>query len=292
MLKSMTGFGRASAENDGRTITVELKSVNHRYLDLSFRMPRHIGFAEDAIKTVLTDSLSRGHVDVYVFYRNTRNDARAVSVDTSLLGEYLAEARRAAAELDVPDDLTMSALLRLPDVTQLTEAEEDRGAVAGLAAGAAADAVSQLIAMRESEGAKLRADFSSNIEETRAIVAAIALHAPKVAEMYKARLETAIAAVTEPQLIDRQRLATEVALFADRASIDEELVRLDSHFKQFFELMDMDEPVGRRLDFLIQEMNREFNTIGSKANDGEITALVIRGKAQVEKLREQVQNVE
>lgn len=292
MLKSMTGFGRATAESDGRTVTVELKSVNHRYLDLGFRMPRHIGFAEDAIKAVLTEKLARGHVDVYVFYRNARNDARAVAVDTELMKQYLIEARRAAAELEIKDDLAMSHMLRLPDVTQLTEAEEDRAAVAAVTAAATEEAAGQLIAMRESEGAKLKADFVANINETRAIAGDIAKLAPKVAELYKARLDSAIAAVVEPQLIDRQRLATEVALFADRASIDEELVRLDSHFKQFFELMDMDEPVGRRLDFLIQEMNREFNTIGSKANDGGITALVIRGKAQVEKLREQVQNVE
>ena len=235
MVSSMTGFGRGRAAQDGREMTVELKSVNHRYLDLSFRMPRHISFAEDTLRTALNDSLSRGHVDVYVNYRNTRSDAKEVRIDTALLGAYLKSVKAAAAELREENDMTLSNALRLPDVTDIVEADEDDEAVKALT---------------------------------------------------KEAVDKAIVEV------DAQRLATEVALFADKASIDEELVRLKSHTAQARELLSQSEAAGRRLDFVVQEMNREFNTIGSKANDAEIARLVILGKAELEKIREQVQNIE
>ena len=292
MVNSMTGFGRGKAARDGREITIELKSVNHRYLDLSFRMPRHVSFLEDALRTGIGAALARGHVDAYVNYRNTRTDARTVEIDGALLGAYMTAGREAAASFSLEDDLTLSNALRLPDVTTVTEADEDREAVTALAKEALALALSELKAARAGEGKRLCADLSARLETICEIAAQIAQRAPLVVEEYRVRLNERIEALLGKTEVDRQRLATEVALFADKASIDEELVRLKSHAAQMRELFSGAEAAGRRLDFVVQEMNREFNTIGSKANDGEITRRVILGKAEIEKIREQIQNIE
>lgn len=292
MVNSMTGFGRACVEKDGREITVELKSVNHRYLDLGFRMPRAIGFVEDTIRGVLGGELSRGHVDVFVFYKNNRDDARRVNVDTHLLGEYLKAARAAAEEFSLRDDVGLSAALRLPDVTEIVEADEDRDAVCAITAEACRLACAELKAMRAREGVKLYDDLCGKSRTVEDIKDRIARRAPEVVEEYRVKLTERIEKMLGSVEVDRARLATEVALFADKAGIDEEIVRLTSHVTQFRAMLDSAEPSGRKLDFIVQEMNREFNTIGSKANDGDIVNLVIAGKGEVEKIREQVQNIE
>ncbi len=292
MANSMTGFGRANALKDGREMTVELKSVNHRYLDLGFRMPRHISFLEDEIRRVLTEKLTRGHVDVFVTYRNTRNDAKQVVVDPALLEAYLAAAGECADKYGLRNDLSVVNALRFPDVVDVVEAEEDRDAVIALADDALIAACDELIGMRRIEGERLSADLLTRLDSVLAIRAAIAERAPFVVQDYRARLNERIAAVLAETEVDTARLATEVALFADRANIDEELVRLKSHVAAARELLENGVAVGRKMDFIVQEMNREFNTIGSKANDKEITALVIEGKAEIEKIREQVQNLE
>ena len=286
MVSSMTGFGRGRAAQDGREMTVELKSVNHRYLDLSFRMPRHISFAEDTLRTALNDSLSRGHVDVYVNYRNTRSDAKEVRIDTALLGAYLKSVKAAAAELREENDMTLSNALRLPDVTDIVEADEDDEAVKALTKEAVDKAIAELITAR-------RGDLTERLATVDELRGKIETRAPMVVEEYRIKLNERIEAMLGGTVeVDVQRLATEVALFADKASIDEELVRLKSHTAQARELLSQSEAAGRRLDFVVQEMNREFNTIGSKANDAEIARLVILGKAELEKIREQVQNIE
>lgn len=292
MANSMTGFGRANVLKDGREMTVELKSVNHRYLDLGFRMPRHISFLEDEIRRVLTEKLTRGHVDVFVTYRNTRNDAKQVVVDPALLEAYLAAAGECAVKYGLRNDLSVVNALRFPDVVDVVEAEEDRDAVIALADDALIAACDELIGMRRIEGERLSADLLARLDSVLAIRAAIAERAPFVVQDYRARLNERIAAVLAETEVDTARLATEVALFADRANIDEELVRLKSHVAAARELLENGVAVGRKMDFIVQEMNREFNTIGSKANDKEITALVIEGKAEIEKIREQVQNLE
>ncbi len=292
MANSMTGFGRANVLKDGREMTVELKSVNHRYLDLGFRMPRHISFLEDEIRRVLTEKLTRGHVDVFVTYRNTRNDAKQVVVDPALLEAYLAAAGECADKYGLRNDLSVVNALRFPDVVDVVEAEEDRDAVIALADDALIAACDELIGMRRIEGERLSADLLTRLDSVLAIRAAIAERAPFVVQDYRARLNERIAAVLAETEVDTARLATEVALFADRANIDEELVRLKSHVAAARELLENGVAVGRKMDFIVQEMNREFNTIGSKANDKEITALVIEGKAEIEKIREQVQNLE
>ena len=292
MANSMTGFGRASVLKDGREMTVELKSVNHRYLDLGFRMPRHISFLEDEIRRVLTEKLTRGHVDVFVTYRNTRNDAKAVVVDATLLDAYITAANECAEKYGLRNDLSVVAALRLPDVADVVEAEEDRDAVIALANEALDAACEELIGMRKVEGERLCADLLARLDSVLTIRAAIAERAPFVVEDYRARLNERIAAILAGTEVDTARLATEVALFADKANIDEELVRLMSHVAGARELLENGSAVGRKMDFIVQEMNREFNTIGSKANDKAITALVIEGKAEIEKIREQVQNLE
>ena len=292
MVNSMTGFGRATVAIDGREMTVELKSVNHRYLDVSYRMPRHIGFVEDVFRTALSSQLARGHVDVFVNYRNTRTDARKVEVDAALLGEYLTAARCAGEQYGLRDDLTLSNVLRLPDVTDVVEAEENREAVSNLALATLNEAAAELKQMRALEGGRLTAVLLERADVVLSLAERIKARAPMVVEEYRARLTERIETLLNAVEVDRARLATEVALFADRASIDEELDRLLSHMTQLRLMLNSDEPAGRKLDFIVQEMNREFNTIGSKANDGEITELVILGKAEVEKIREQVQNIE
>lgn len=292
MISSMTGFGRATVASDGREITIELKSVNHRYLDLAFRMPRHIGFIEDVLRQLLSEQLSRGHVDIYVNYRNTRMDARTVVIDEALMGAYLTAARKTAAQYELKDDISLSTAMRFPDVTDVIEAEEDRDAVAALAREAALRAVTALKRMRAGEGERLCNDLLNRVTTVESIAAKIDTRAPFVVEEYRTKLSERIESMLGGVEVDRTRLATEVALFADKASINEELVRLASHVTEMRKVLGSDEAAGRRLDFVVQEMNREFNTIGSKANDAEITNLVIAGKGEIEKIREQVQNIE
>ena len=292
MANSMTGFGRASLLKEGRELTVELKSVNHRYLDLGFRMPRHISFLEDEIRRILSSRLTRGHVDVFLTYRNTREDSKAASVDEALLKAYVAAAEKAAEQFGLRNDLTVTSALRLPDVIEVTNAEEDTEALSAMLAEVLGAACDGLIEMRRLEGQRLCEDLTSRLDTVLRIRAAIAERAPLVVEDYRAKLNERISNILLQAEIDTARLATEVALFADRANIDEELVRLGSHVEAARQLLSSEEAVGRKLDFIVQEMNREFNTIGSKANDKLITSLVIEGKAEIEKIREQVQNLE
>ncbi|MCH5279296.1 MAG: YicC family protein [Christensenellaceae bacterium] len=292
MARSMTGFGRASLNIDGRELTIELKSVNHRYLDIGFRMHRSLGFLEDTVRTTLSSMLSRGHIDVYATYRNTRNDAKCVNIDTALLSAYLESARIAGEQFMLTDDLTLSNVLRLPDIATVIEADEDRDSLTELMKRTVACACEELIEMRIREGERLRNDLLLRLDTVLAIRKRIEERAPLVTEEYRNKLNERIATILSEVEVDRARLATEIALFADRVNIDEELVRLMSHITAARDLLESDKPIGRKLEFVVQEMNREFNTIGSKANDKDISALVIDGKAELEKIREQIQNFE
>ncbi len=291
-MHSMTGYGRGTAARDGREITLELKTVNHRFLDVSMRLPRHIAFLEDALRQGLSARLSRGHVDLTVSYRNFRTDARRVVVDEALLSAYLAAARALTEPCALADDLTVTAALRLPDVMDVREADEDREPVTALALEALSLALDELTAMRHAEGERLRSDLATRTDTIAALTASVSERAPLVIEEYRVKLTDRIEQLLGKTEVDRARLATEVALFADKASIDEELTRLNSHLVEIRKLFETPEPSGRRLDFIVQELNREFNTIGSKANDAELTRLVLLGKAEIEKVREQVQNIE
>lgn len=288
-MQSMTGYGRARACRDGREITIELKTVNHRFLDLSFRMPKNLMFLEDMLRARINASaLKRGHVDVFVTYANTRADAREVSVDGTLLEAFAQALKGAKDALDPYRRMTAAEALTLSGALTITQAEEDAGAVGELAAEAFDAALDKLMDMRLKEGDHLRGDLLSNLEELSAFRQAIEARAPEVPLEYRQRL---MARLEEWQVsADAQRVAQEVAFMADHCAIDEELSRLESHIAQFRDSVENGVEVGRKLDFLIQEMNREINTIGSKASDGKIAQCVVSAKCVVEKLREQVQN--
>ncbi len=292
MIHSMTGFGAARRSLEGREVAIEIKSVNHRFLDVVFRMPRALQFLEEPLRALLSQHLERGHVELFLTYQNSREDARQVEIDHGLVHAYCRAAQALSAELGLPNDLTVSKALRLPEVVRIAEGEEDRQVLTDLACDGLADALSQLCAMRQAEGERLKADLSQRLCVMKDLVDAIAARAPMVPLEYKARLEGRIAELLLPAEIDQARLANEVAFFADKVGIDEEITRLRSHFGQFGAMLAESTPVGRKLDFLVQEMNRECNTIGSKAQDENLAALVVSAKAELEKMKEQVQNIQ
>ena len=289
-MRSMTGYGRRQMARDGREMTVEVKTVNHRFLDVALRLPRHLGFAEEQVRRQLAETLTRGHADVTVIYRNARPDARRVMCDPALAAAY----RDAMADLGratgAANDVPLSQYALLPDVLTVTEAEEDREAVGALISETLALALADVDVLRRREGEALKADLTLHLGLLEDLRQRIALRAPQVAQDYRQRLLQRIAemGVVSP---DESRVVQEVAIFADRAAIDEELSRLSSHIAQAYRLME-EEPCGSKLNFLAQEMNREVNTIGSKALDGAIAQLVVDAKSEIEKLREQIQNVE
>ena len=290
-MRSMTGYGRRQLQVDGREMTVEVKTVNHRFLDIGFRMPRNLSFLEEPVRSQLSASLKRGHADIFMNYRNNREDAREVSVDESLLSAYRHALDRVASIAQREDDITLSHLVALPDVLRVTEQEEDREAVTNLLDKTLALVLEDVIAMREKEGEALRQDLEYHLSQLEQLSWKIAQKAPQVAVLYRERLEARLKEVTLAP-VEPQRLAQEVALFADRCAIDEQLSRLSSHIQQMRNCLKSDGEAGRKLDFLVQELNREVNTIGSKAADVEITGWVVAAKCEIEKLREQVQNIE
>ena len=290
-MQSMTGYGRGRACQDGREMVIELKSVNHRYLDLSFRLPKNLGFVEDTLRTALQKSqVNRGHVDVFVTYTNTREDARTLEVDEALLGSFRQAVQKAGGLLSIFRDATVGEALSLSGALSVSQADEDAEAVKALASDAIQQAIAALVDMRTLEGDNLRADLRGHLSVVAQLREQIAERAPTVPQEYRKRLETRL---KEWQVddVDPQRIAQEVAIMADRCAIDEEISRLGSHIAQFEEILSSESQPGKKLDFLLQEMNREVNTIGSKASDAQIAKAVVDVKCTLEKLREQVQNV-
>ncbi|MBE5785986.1 MAG: YicC family protein [Clostridiales bacterium] len=291
-MRSMTGYGRRLVSRDGREMTVEIKTVNHRFLDVSLRMPRALSFAEEAVRKKLSQRLRRGHVDMNVTYLNLRADARIVRVDEGLVSQYQDAVARIGRILNGTGEIDLASFIAAqPDVMQVTVAEEDQEAVLQLLLDTMEAALSDVEDMRSREGEALRQDLSLHLDEVASLRDEIARIAPEVPRIYQEKLKARLSELGVQEL-DEQRLYQEVALMADRCAIDEELSRLISHFDQVKEALSGNGEVGRRLDFLVQELNREVNTIGSKASDARITKLVVAAKSEIEKLREQVQNVE
>ena len=284
----MTGYGRCVRVRDGRSLTVELKSVNHRFLDISLRMPRCFLFLEDEARKAVGRRLARGHVDVFCTYRNQREDARAVQVDEVIVRAYL---RATDGLAGLRDDRSVMGVLSLPEVVQVVETEEDREALRALLLETLEGALDEAAAMRAVEGEALQRDLNARADALEKIARAIAARAPQTLIAYRERLRANVEELLGGQM-DESRLVQETAIMADRLAIDEELVRLESHIAQLRALTGDPAPAGRRLDFLAQEFNREVNTIASKSQDIGITRLAMDGKAEIEKLREQVQNVE
>ncbi len=288
---SMTGYGRATNQADGRTMTIELKSVNHRFLDLNFRMPRSFAFLEDAARKTIANKLSRGHVDVFVTYVNLRDDSKIVTADMGLVKAYMTALDEIEKETGLRDDRSLSLISRLPDALRITENAEDEEALKALMISTMNDALDNLNAMRLKEGEAMKADMLLKISEIEKENEFIEKRYPETVSEYQAKLRARVEELLNGQL-DENRLAQEVAIMADRAAIAEENVRLKSHIRQAREKCALTEPVGRSLDFIVQEMNREVNTISSKSQDIPITQSVIACKSAIEKLREQLQNVE
>ena len=292
MIKSMTGFGRSQNEIDGYAITVEIKTVNHRYNDIFIRIPRHMTFLEERVRNEVFKKVSRGKIDVYITFEETKDAPKNVECDFELIKAYMEAFNVLKNKFDLKDDVGLSLFAKIQDAFTVKKQETDEEHLWSLLKPVLDDALNNLILMREKEGKQLKSDFTQKCSYIEDMIEQISQKAPFVAADYKNRLEARIKELLQQQNIDEYRIATEVAIFADRCSIDEEIVRLKSHIEQVRHTLDMCQPVGRKLDFLIQEMNREINTIGSKANDIYITRIVVELKSEIEKLREQVQNIE
>ena len=291
MPQSMTGYGRCTLAQDGREVTIELKSVNHRFLDLAFRMPRSFAFLENDMRAHISNKLARGHVDIFVTYKNSRDDARKVTLDSALLGAYLTTLRLGGIDHMLDDNLRLRDVLSMQDVLTVEEADEDQQALSALTLSALDTALDSLCAMRRREGEAMRGDVETRLDTLERTAHAIDERAPQWLEEYRQRLRARIEEICQMQL-DEARLTQEVALAADKAAVDEETVRLRSHIAQMRDLLKQSEPAGRKLDFLVQEMNREVNTTGSKSSDLILTGMVVDAKAELEKIREQIQNIE
>ena len=292
MVKSMTGYGRGEAVKSGRTITVEIRSVNNRYLDCTVKMPRIYVFAEDAIKARVQSSISRGKVDVFVTIGPSESGDTSVSLNRSVADGYYRALCEMRDTYGLRDDLSVSLLSRFPDVFLVEKSQEDLDAVAADLCAVTDLALADFDAMRSREGVKLEEDILGRAKAVEDLTARVAERAPGIVADYRARLAAKMAEVLQNKQLDESRILTEAAIFADKAAVDEETVRLRSHLSQLSHMLGQGGAVGRKLDFLIQEFNREANTIGSKCNDLETTRWVVDIKAEIEKIREQVQNIE
>ena len=292
MVRSMTGYGRTTAESEQWRVTTELKSVNNRYLDLTIKMPKTFNPLEDRLKKEISSALSRGHVDLYVSVEEIGENKAAIACDLDLAKEYCRALRQIAEATDVPYQVELTDIASYNGVLTVQKEEQDLDELWPVMARALKDSLSQLVEMRVTEGEKLAAEIEDRIAGLLKIREKIAVRSPLVVEDYREKLTARISDILAEVEIDRDKLLNEPAFFADKADISEELSRLTSHFEQFSDYLRKDEPVGRKLDFILQEINREVNTIGSKANDKEISRLVIEAKGELEKIREQVQNFE
>ncbi|MEG1870280.1 MAG: YicC/YloC family endoribonuclease [Oscillospiraceae bacterium] len=292
MIRSMTGYGRCQQIIDGRDITVEIRSVNHRYFEFSSRVPRSYGFLDEKLKSYLQGKISRGKVEVGVTIINPQSTGTEVQVNHQLAANYLNALRALGSELSLRDDIGLVAISRFNDIFTVSKAAEDEEEIWNDVALATEQALKNFIDMREREGTRLKEDLLTRLITIEQNVRDVEQRSPITVENYRNRLMSKLSEILASNSIDEQRVLTECAIFAEKIAVAEETVRLESHIKQFREILDSAEPVGRKLDFLVQEFNREANTIGSKAQDTEIAKIVIEIKSDIEKLREQIQNIE
>ena len=291
MVLSMTGYGRAQQVLGGREITVELRSVNARYFEYSSRLPRTCAFLEDPLKRLTAEKVHRGKVELALTIQNVTASDAVVQADYALAESYRLALAALAQRLDVKDDVTVMALARFPDVLTQTAAPADPDALWADVSAVAGQALEAFVGMRAAEGAKLKADVESRLAVVEDLVGQIEQGSAGRVQAYTERLYARLQELLADRSIDEARILTEAALFADKTAIDEETVRLHSHVAQFREILQLEEPIGRKLDFLTQELNREANTIGSKCQDAALTRLVVTLKSEIEKIREQIQNI-
>ncbi len=292
MIKSMTGYGRFEGVIEGRRTVFEIKSVNHRYFELQCRLPRGCVFLEETIKNLLADKVSRGKVDVYVSIEADENVAADVRVNQSVALGYLCAIQKMCELYGLKNDVTVSTIAGYPDVLTVSKAPENEEKLSEIVKAAGEQALESFLAMREREGEKLKKDVLERGQHILSIVEQIEERSPQTVEEYRNKLYERLKEVLEVTTIDPQRILTEAAIFADKTAVAEETVRLRSHFAQLEDMLNSDAAVGRKLDFIVQEMNREANTIGSKVCDADLAHKVVDIKADIEKIREQIQNIE
>ena len=292
MVRSMTGYGKGFAENESARVTIEMKSVNHRYLDLNIKLPKKLNFLESLIRNKISESIFRGKVDVYITLNEHSDACYKVSINDIIAKEYFDSIAEMAEKLAVENDMKASNIVRLPDVIELEETDSDEDSLKELVLSALSDCINQFVDSRIAEGARLEKDLVSKMDEMLVLVDKLEKRSPVIIEEYKERLTTKIHELLEDNNIDENRIAQEVTIYADKVCIDEEMVRLKSHVAETRSVFELDKEVGRKLDFLAQELNREANTILSKSTDVEIADIGITLKTLIEKVREQIQNIE
>ena len=292
MIKSMTGFGRGHKVLNGRDITVEIRSVNHRYYEFSSRLPRSLNYVEERLKSLLQGRISRGKVEVSVLLNNVEAADEKITINRDVVREYIEALRSVKEEFGLTDDLALSNVLRIPDAFMVVKTETDEEQLWEDIKSTAEEALEHFISMRENEGARMKQDVLSRLAKIEEWVGVVETRSPQVVEDYRKRLYDKMCEVLSSSNIDENRILLEAGIFSEKTAVDEETVRLRSHIAQFRSMLESGEPVGRKLDFLVQEMNRETNTIGSKVQDIEVTRIVVDQKSEIEKIREQIQNIE
>ena len=292
MIKSMTGFGRSKYENEEREYTVEIKSVNNRYSDISIKMPRNLSSLEEKIKKQITTAISRGKIDVFITFINNSEKRKNIKINTELAKMYIKELKQLAKEGEIIDNINVTEVIRLPEVLNISLENDDEELILSELTVCTKNAIDSFIAMRETEGLKIKEDLQNRINIISKKIDKINSISTGLVEEYVVKLEKRINDILKTSVVDETRLAQEIVIYSDKCSIEEEITRLRSHILQFTNLLETSGPIGKKLDFLVQEMNRETNTIGSKANSLEITNLVVDLKTEIENIREQIQNIE
>lgn len=292
MVKSMTGFGRGHDIINSRSITVEIRAVNHRFYEFSARVPRSMGFLEEKLKTMLNGRINRGKVEVTVLVCVTEGSDEQIIVNREVVGKYVEALRAVGEEFGLNDALCVSDVLRIPDAFTVVKEEQDEEEIWADVQSVAQTALDRFISMRETEGEQLKADVMSRLDAIESRVGIVERRSPIIVEEYRKRLFDRMTDVLSGSAVDENRILLEAGIFSEKTAVDEETVRLRSHIAQFRTLLNGEEPVGRKLDFLVQEMNRETNTIGSKVQDIEVTRIIVDLKSDIEKIREQIQNIE
>ena len=292
MIRSMTGFGRGTLEEDGKSFVIEIKSVNHRYFDLNVKMPRTLISLEDRFRKAINEKVNRGKIDVFITQNTYEKEEIIAKFNKNIADSYVRCLEEIRSTYVVRDDISVSLIAKFPEVISLQKNSEEVELIWESLAIPLKEALELLVEMREKEGLKLKEDMVKRCNNVRKLLEGVEFRAPQVAKEYKNKLEQRIKDMFNDSRIDENRIAMEVAIFVDKSNVDEEIVRLDSHIKQMIYTLNLNEAVGRKLDFIIQEMNREANTISSKASDLELVNIVIDIKNEIEKIREQAQNVE
>ena len=292
MIKSMTGFGRSTYENEGREYIVEIKSVNNRFTDINIKMPRNLNYLEEKIRKQILSNISRGKVEVSIQLNNNSDLGKKINLNTDIAKKYIEELKKLSEETNIIDNINIMDVARFPDVLNIRIDEEAEEVIEKELFTALDSAINSFLDMRQKEGSKIKVDLENRIEVIKQKIEQISSISAGLVDEYIVKLETRIKELLKTDVVDQTRLAQEVVIYSDKCSVEEEITRLKSHISQFLNLLNENIAIGKKLDFLIQEMNRETNTIGSKANNLEITNFVVDIKTELENIREQIQNIE